>query len=216
MGYSNSREVLESRREYWTPLLRQEPYVWILEGQPSSADLDTWAYKIRECFHIANLSENISHYPELVAASKIFAVQPVKGTNKVQAVLTAVATETSVAQHSASPTHGLVDQPLGRIISTAGEQTIFTIIDSWKKSQPNNQPIHFPQAALSYEQLLALWRWAQSWKPWPLMILVDGESLTLGPPEDAVLEYSWKPRPEDTAPTFDMPKSFPVPPKVGW
>ena len=132
------------------PLESGDPYTWIITpaegGKVTARDLDTWAYKMRECLYIARLFPE--KFQRLAAAASRYVITPVYGTNKVTATLTSTRpTEVQVVE-GASPTHGLADQPIGRAIATAGEQTVFSIIEAWKMAQPNNQPIHFPQARL--------------------------------------------------------------------
>jgi hypothetical protein len=211
LGYSTSVVTLQRLYEYIKPLEFGEPYVWITdEGEAARL-----AYKIREALYVAKL--HTEQFPELAAAADRFVIEVVSST-KVQARLSIAPTEARIlsSHGDVAPQHGDSGSPtLGRIIATSGEQTAFTIIEAWKKSQPNLTPINFPSAKLNYEQLLALWNWAQTWKPKPLMIMYDEESgsLTLGPIEADVVKYSWHPHKEDMPEPEEKPKSFPIPPK---
>lgn len=222
MGYSKSVETLLGRFEYVKPLENGQPYVWIIqgaEGPITSRDLDNWAYKMRECLYIASLREYRDRFPKLAAVAGRYVITPVYGTNKVTATLSNSPTEVQILQGEASPQHGTSDMPLGRAIATAGEQTVFSIIEAWKMAQPNSTPISFPQAKLPYPQLVALWKWAKAHRP-PLMLMVDDEtgSVTVSLIDDQVVQYEWKPNAGDLPPEpEDGPvKSYPVPPKPGW
>lgn len=207
MAYSRSIVTLNRLYQYIQPLENGEPYAWICKQGYSH----TLAYKIREALFVAKL--HAESYPLLADAADKLVIEVVSPT-KVQARLSVVPTEAMILSgENVSPTHGLQSGPLGRIVSTAGEQTAFTIIEAWKRSQPNLTPINFPQAKLDYTQLLALWNWCQQWKPRPLMIMEDEGSITLGPTEDAVVAYSWHPNEGDMPVVPDKPKSFPIPPK---
>ncbi len=210
MGYSTSITTLERLYEYVKPIENGEPYAWITE----EGYAPKLAYKIRECLYIARLHR--SRYPELADQADRMVIEVVS-SSKVQARVSVAPTEAMIlsqgVQSPVSPQHGSSSVTLGRAVATSGEQTAFTIIEAWKRSQPNLTPISFPTAKLDYQQLLALWNWCQSWKPKPLMIMLDEESVTLGPREDQVVQYSWQPEPEDMPVVEEKPASFPIPPK---
>ena len=210
MGYSKSLETLEKFYPYIQPLEKGENYVWITEPGATGR----LAYKIRECFYIANL--HASRYPRLAEVSRHFTIEEITGTNKVQARWTSAPTESLILSSgyaTVSPQHGGNATSPTRAIATSGEQTMFTIIEAWRTSQPSNTPIHFPSARLSETELEGLYRWARAWKP-PLMLMVDDGSLTVGPIEDDVEQYSWHPANEVEPP--ELPKQVPIPPKPTW
>ncbi len=210
MGYSTSIATLERLYEFIKPLENGEPYAWITE----EGYAPKLAYKIRECLYIARLHP--SRYQALADAADRMVIEVVS-SSKVQARLSIAPTEAMIltqgSQAMVSPQHGSTNQLLSRAIATSGEQTAFTIIEAWKRSQPNLTPIAFPDAKLNYEQLLALWNWCQTWKPKPLMLMVDEDSVTLGPREDQIVQYSWHPNSEDMPVVEEKPASFPIPPK---
>lgn len=209
MGYSKNIRTLANFYEHLKPLERGEGFLWIVEAGHE----ERLAYKIRECLYIARLHKQ--QFPLLAKASENLAIEVV-GPTKVQARVTHGSVESlilsgtpgAVVQHEAG------NLPPGRAIATQGEQTMFTIIEAWRKAQPNNTPIHFPQARLSYEQLVGLFSWAKNWRP-PLMLLVDDElgSITVGPVDDEVVAFEWRPNPEapndpqlsDDEPAADRP-----------
>ena len=196
MGYSTSRLTLNAQIEAGNldQLLRGQGCRWIV--QPGEAS--KFAYKIREALYIARLYAD--DYKTLADAAANFTIEVVNPTT-VQARLTKTPTEATILTaapephgqppvRSQAPTHGL--DIARRPITTAGQQTEFSIIDVWQKAQPSLDPIHFPDAALSNEQLERLWKWAEGRTP-SLMIMVSGNGLTLSPIDEAVIEYAWRP-----------------------
>lgn len=211
MGYSKSLKTLQEFYHHVQPLEKGENYVWVTE-QGFTGKL---AYKIRECFYIASLYP--VQYPRLAEVARHFVIEEVAGTNKVQARWTSAPTEALVLSSgyaTVSPQHGGTVASLGRTIATSGEQTMFTVIEAWRASQPSNTPIHFPSARLSDTELLGLYNWAKAWKP-PLMLMVDEDSLTVGPVEDDIEQYSWHPISAELTPP-EIPKQVPIPPKPTW
>ncbi len=151
------------------------------------------AYKVREALFIAALYPD--QYPELATAAQKFTIE-VTSSREVQARLAKQTTEaatlaTGIGQDGhVSPNTGL--EKAGRAIATAGPQSQFTIIDAWVKAQPNSDPMYFPQANLDEGQLTQLYNWATNCTP-PLMLMVNGEAVTVSLVDRAVVQYSWHP-----------------------
>lgn len=200
MAYSRSESTLKKMLPELQELALGRAQAWIVtQGTPHE-----WAYKIREALFIARIYKD--KYPELAKAAESFTVL-VDG-NRVDARRARNTTEAvALADVHTGINTGL--ELAGRSVSVSGAQSPFTIIEAWRKSQPSNQPMNFPQAALTEEALGILYKWAQSWKP-PLMLMVDGASVTVGPADHHVIQYAWRPAGE--AATFsqlpDKPKKI--------
>jgi hypothetical protein len=199
MAYSRSEETLKAMLPDLQELNLGRSQAWLVtQGTPHE-----WAYKVREALFIAKRYKD--RYPKLAEAADLFSIF-VDG-NKVEARRARNTTEVA-AYSGAGINQGL--ELAGRSVSTSGAQSPFTIIEAWRKSQPSNQAMHFPQAALSDEALAILYKWAQSWKP-PLMLMVDGEAVTVGPADAHVVKYAWQP-PDERA-IVKKPVE-PKPPKI--
>lgn len=191
MGYSTSKQTLEDFRHQLTYLEQGKEQVWLTEVGKAGYI----AYKIRECLYIARLYP--TEYPQLAAAAENFTVEVV-APNKVQARAAGNPTQAVIMTQGAgehpkeSVTHGLEDPRRRAGLATAGPQTSFSIIEVWKKAQPSNDPIYFPDAALDEEQLTLLYNWTQNRTP-KLMILVDDAALTLGPVDEDIAQFAWSP-----------------------
>lgn len=199
MAYSRSEETLIKMLPDMQELILGRPQAWMVtQGTPHE-----WAYKVREAFFVAQIFEH--KYPKLAEVARTFSVF-VDG-NRVDARRARNTTEVAAAV-GAGINQGM--ELAGRSVSTSGAQSPFTIIEAWRKSQPSNQPMHFPEATLAEDALEILYKWAQSWKP-PLMLMVDGPSVTVGPADHHIINYSWRPRSEQP-PT--LPAAPPKPPKL--
>lgn len=200
MAYSRSETTLKKMLPDLQEIALGRPQAWII----TQGSAQEWAYKVREALFIARLHK--SRYPELAAAAESFTVEVVD-SQRVQARRARQTTEAVALADDQNPTHGL--ETFGRSVQSSGQQSPFTIIEAWRKSQPSNQPIHFPEATLSEDQLTILYKWAQAWKP-PLMLMVDGNSVTVGPTDKQVMQYAWRP-PEERG--IVAPPAPPKPPK---
>lgn len=215
MGYSKNLENLRSFYTHVKALEQGEPYMWYLEADAKPGDIDRLAYRIRECLYLAKLYPTA--YPGLTAAADRYIIEVVDGF-KVQARLTSTIIPEAVILTEGTrvdPVHGGDTSHAGQALATEGPQTEFTIIEVWTKAAKAgnaNTPLYFPQAALGYGSLVNLWRWCQARRP-KLMILVDGDAVTVGPVDDHVVAYSWRPEPQDLPPDVEVPKVVPVPPK---
>lgn len=187
MGYSRSIRTLEKVLGDLADLAMGKPQAWIIQGDPKA--VQDWAYKVREALFVAALYPQA--YPSLANAAKDYTIE-VHG-NRVEARRARQTTEFAAAAGEGINTGQEIAR---RSVQTSGKQTVFLIVDSWRKAQPTNDPMHFPQAALSQEELGLLYKWAQAWKP-PLMLMVDGEAVTIGPADKHVIKYAWRPIEEE-------------------
>lgn len=217
MGYSRSVKTLEDFYQYVKPLENMEPYTWICEPGAQGRT----AYKIRECMALAIAFRD--RYPKLAEAAAHFSIHEIRGTNKIEARRSTAPTEALILGGSnVAPQHGGTgDRSVGRAVSTSGEQTFFTIVEAWNKSQPSNTPIHFAHANLSDGDLARLYAWAKK-RPIPLMIMVGEEGgITLGPIDDDVVEWEYKPtevkqQEAELELSDEPPKQVPIPPRPTW
>ena len=190
MGYSTSTYTLDERiRSGELDLLAKgQACTWIV----STGNASKFAYKIREALYIARA--HADQYPALAQAADQYVIE-VANASTVFARYTGANTEATVlatggSENTATATHGL--EKAGRAIQSNGPQSQFTIIDTWRKAQPSNEPIYFPTASLDDEQLEQLWLWSQNHRP-PLMLMVSGESVTVSLWNESVARYAWAP-----------------------
>jgi hypothetical protein len=192
-----------------------EPYTWICEPGAQGKT----AYKIRECLYLA--IQYRDQFPKLAEAAGRFSIHEIRGTNKIEARWSTAPTEALILGGSnVAPQHGGTgDRSVGRAVSTSGEQTFFTVVEAWNKSQPSNTPIYFAHASLSDTDLLRLYQWAQGRTP-PLMIMLGEEGgFTLGPVDDDVVEFAYRPaaaRQAEAELSDEPPKQVPIPPRPTW
>ena len=180
MAYSRSESTLIKMLPELQELALGRPQAWIVE----EGNAHLWAQKVREALFVATL--NREKYPTLAQAYDRYAVH-VEGARvetRLKRRISPVVGDVGVAPSGTT-----------RSVSVPGTQTPFTIIETWRKAQPSNNPIHFGEASLSEDQLNILYKWAQSWKP-PLMLMVDGTSVTVGPADPHVAQYAWRPAEE--------------------
>jgi len=182
MAYSRSKVTLEAIKGELQELALGKPQAWVMANEKSAY---AWAYKVREALHIAKAYP--SEYPGLAVAAENYVIEV--HFNRVEA-RRALNTTEFAAQSGEGINQGL--ELARRAVSTSGKMTVFTIVDSWRKVQPSNDPLHFPQADLTIEELTMLYRWAKAWKP-PLMLMVDGPAVTVGPADPHAIQYEWTP-----------------------
>lgn len=183
MAYSRNKVTLEAIKDQLQELALDKPQAWVMTDERSAY---AWAYKVREALHIAKAYPN--DYPGLARAAENYVIEV--HVNRVEARRARNTTEFAAQAGEGINTGQEIAR---RAVSTSGKMTVFTIVDSWRKVQPTNDPLHFPQADLNVEELTMLYNWAKSWKP-PLMLMVDGPSVTVGPADPHVIQYEWTPK----------------------
>jgi hypothetical protein len=186
MSYSKSLKTLESRLPWLDKLAKGEGDLWVLaEG----ADVDKFAYQIREALFIADLHAGL--YPELAKAHKNFRIEIVD-RRKVQAVFRPEPTKVEGRSSPTITTQGL--QP-GEKAPPAlmGPQTAASVIQAWHNMQPSNTPMHFPQAQMREEELEKLYQWGMTRQPaWIMFVGMNGQ-LTLRMRTNAEDGLYWEP-----------------------
>lgn len=208
-GYSKNPSTAEKMLPLLGPLIAGELCTW----QTNEGEADYFAYKVREALYVARLHKNRfqkiwdesldpDNYPvdnEDKIAGDLLAVAKmaeririvVTGRSTVEARFAKGTPEALVLAGSATPTSGY-ENP-GRSVVTITKQTVWSIKEAWKASQPSNTPLHFPNAGLSYEELVELYAWAT---PLGLLLFeVDG-ALTLQRKTLDLVQFAWAPTPQ--------------------
>ena len=182
MAYSRNPDAVEKIRHLLKPLEEGKECTW------EASDPDKFAYKVREALYLA--ATHKERFPRLAQAAKDFTIKSSYAQKKVWAARSPNATQTTILLGEGIPTHGT--EVAGRPHSIQGPQTAFSVIQAWKDRQPTNDPLYFPQAKLSAEDMLAVYRWSQKRTPKWLMFQT-GDSLTLKPHQRDLEEYAWTP-----------------------
>lgn len=220
-GYSKNPLTAEKMLPVLGPIIRGELCTW----QTDEGDADYFAYKLREAFYIARLYQRefekqaskfqlgmelpIKDANDAIKAEALAAVA--KMAERIRIVVTSRSTvdarfakgtpEALVLTSTATPTSGY-ENP-GRSVVTITKQTVWSIKEAWKASQPSNTPLHFPNATLSYEELVELYGWATELGL--ILFEVDG-ALTVQRKTLDLIEFAWAP----TAVAEDVPyEDFP-------
>lgn len=198
MGYSVSPETVEriQRELDLSVLAAGKPCKWQVTKDPLVTRRK--AFRIREALSIA--ARFPQTFPELARAAEHFAIHIVED-GLIEARWKVGKTESSVA--STTPTFG--GETHGIPVPSVSLRSAGDVIDSWRRHLPSSDPLHFTSTALSPEELLVLYTWAQENG---LMLLVDSEreTLTVSLIEPSVLEFAWHP-PQEAAPPkeeFDL------------
>lgn len=170
MGYSESRKTLERIRPFLSELEKGLGTRWDLVDGVSATD---FAYKMREGLYIATLYKE--EYPELALAHATFRIERVD-RRTVQAVFKNKTL--NMRDATVVTVHGLDNAEKGPT-TLMGQMDATRVIGAWHNMQPSNTPMHFPQAAMTKEELIKLYTWAEKRTPkWLLLVANDG-SLTL-------------------------------------
>lgn len=203
-GYSKNPLTAEKMLPYLGPIIRGELCTW----QTNEGEADYFAYKVREALYVARLHQEMYQravdvpqpFPEGVSQSRgAEMVAIAKMAERLRIVVTSRSTvearfakgtpEALVLTSSATPTHGL-ENP-GRSVVTITKQTIWSIKEAWRSSQPSNTPLHFPNASLSYEEMVELYGWATEMGL--ILFEVDG-ALTVQRKTLDLVEFAWAPQ----------------------
>lgn len=187
MGYSTSAKTIEAIKEYLKPLEEGRPWGWDLETGGDHTAAGRWAHKVREALYIAH-HYYPDKYPALAQAHLRFTIK-VASPTRVEAIPALNTAVGAIVGQGSVTTHGVA--PAGNT-GQAGSQTALTIIDYWRRAQPTNTPLHFPNAALSDEDLNALYRWCQSRTP-KMMFMKYEDSITLSMLDEEAVSAAWHP-----------------------
>lgn len=191
MGYSTNPELVEQRKSLLQPLAEGRTTRWTPDSDPT--ETKRFVYSLREALHIAALYPQ--RFPELARAAEKFTIVTT-APGSVEARFKHGKTETSVS--SDAPTHGL--EPQGKLVQQVGMLSADDVIESWRSHLPSNDPLHFTDTRLDFEELAVLWAFCVANVP-KLMILVDEEQglLTVSPFDGSIEEFAWSP-PEPAPP----------------
>lgn len=190
MGYSKNPDTLNKIRGH---LLNLEDGL-ATEWKVPEDKTDWWAYKVREGLSIARLYP--TRFPKLAEAAQMFKVV-IAGAGIVRAVLAGNTPEPVVSAAGGNVQHGLdTDHAVtgdGGRRSTAtvtGPQTADSIMRVWFAQQPSNNPIYFPDAALSNSELLTLHELASEQN---LIFFESFGAITVQRRTADLVEFAWDP-----------------------
>lgn len=207
-GYSKNPATAEKMLPLLGPLIAGELCTW----QTSEGEADYFAYKVREALYVARLHKDnwdrelaihfmgaeltprtldtVQQLREVAKMAERIRIV-VTGRSTVEARFAKGTPEALVLAGGAAPMSGY-ENP-GRSVVTITKQTVWSIKEAWKASQPSNTPLHFPNAGLSYEELVELHAWAT---PLGLLLFeVDG-ALTLQRKTLDLVQFAWAPTPQ--------------------
>lgn len=210
MAYSTSPKTVEKMQPKLRALEQGKPCSWQVKPQ----DLQFEVYKIREALYAANA--NAKRFPLLARAYQVFTVRA-HPPDRITAYLKRNA-ELVPIEHVEESSVGKAGErivevvPLQRdlpleesadeliplevdvIDSIDGPQSHFTVLEAWSAKQGKVRALHFPEAELSVDQLLRLYRWAKLQQP-ELMLMTEPPEpgLTLSRIDPEVEEYQWRP-----------------------
>lgn len=218
-GYSKNPLTAEKMLPVLGPIIRGELCTW----QTNEGEADYFAYKVREALFVARLhkdrfqkiwdeSLDPNNYPvddEDMIAGDLLAIA--KMAERIRIVVTSRSTvearfakgtpEALVLASGATPTSGY-ENP-GRSVVTITKQTVWSVKEAWKAAQPSNTPLHFPNAGLSYEELVELYGWATELGL--ILFEVDG-ALTVQRKTLDLVEFAWAPiAVDEDVPAEDFP-----------
>lgn len=185
MGYSTSITTLDKARQYLTNLEQGVGARWVL---PEGASPHKFAARIREALKIAE--DNPQHIPSLADAKRKFRIEIVD-KRTVQAIYKSPQLAVEVSE---VPEQGLVHSEKGRPLDVMSPATAAQVEQVWRNVQPSNERLHFPNAQLTFEELVELYRWCKNdRKPELYMLLGTSGELTLCPYFNGVESLEWTP-----------------------
>jgi hypothetical protein len=182
VGYSQSLETVESRKELLRDLMKGEPEVW--ECQPGQER--TVAYQVRECLHIGENNPKI--YPGLAKAAKEFSIV-IQGKGSVAARPKRVISARAVTVDTPTLTPQKASKESEKELAYGGPQTDRTIVMKWIEST-GKQVLHFPEANLRIEELKVLHKWASDLN---ILMFFKDPMVTLRPFDPELAPYSFNP-----------------------
>lgn len=177
MAYSRSLETLEALRPTLAVLEAGRECEWDLTKYPS-VQPQQFAYRIREALHIARAHPE--RYPILAEIAARVAIK-VEG-RMVRAVLSAAH---KMNKSVPLPTQG--GRELSEISAQSGKEAIMA---AWSVSANRKTPLVFQHTALSAGEMAELYEWAVAKD---LVLLPDGERLTVALATDDTREFAWTP-----------------------
>lgn len=202
MAYHISPSTVESRAAILAPLKTGQAHAWLL-ATDNPAAARRFADRIREALRAAAAFPQ--RFPELAAAASRYTIRVISPSRveahpKGDPVRVA---SSGPARDYEPPVHG--GETWGEPVPTVGLTSAQDLIASWRAHLPSNDPIHFPQTTLPYDELVKLYGWAQLNTP-RLMLIVGESHITLSLHDTSVDEIAgWKPQPPRPQPdTLDV------------
>lgn len=190
MGYSTNPRTLDQIRPLLDNLEKGLSCTW----EVSAGSENKWAYKVREALYIARLYKD--RYPALAQAADAFKIE-IAQRGVVRAVPAGNTLEPRVLSSGGPVTvnHGIDGDTPGlahktRSVSLTGPQSAESILHAWFMTQPSNQPLYFPDAALDHNELIKLHGLASDQN----LIFFESEgAITLQHRTADLVEFAWDP-----------------------
>lgn len=151
MAYSKSPVTLIRRRRHVEPLFRGERTRWVAPF-PDGVDAATWAYKVRECLHVA--IKNQRRFPELAKLAKDYRVE-VLNDNTVEAFIEGQEDSGSLLAPSAS-----ASEP-----TTLPGTSRFDVVNAFREGVLGTGPWVFPAVRLGMADRAKLEAWGKASEP---------------------------------------------------
>lgn len=142
-----------------------------------------FSYKVREALYIASLYPE--DYPELAQAARVFEIKA-RG-DRVLAVPTEHP-DVATIDVKAKPEKEEPEETANATLMVHGYQTVMTIIE--KCIDTKKDSISFPDAELSDEDLIRLYRWAAVRNK---LLFVSSPGITVQTAQDDLRELAWTP-----------------------
>lgn len=199
MAYSLNPQLVRDRAVLLAPLAEGKATAWACESDPAATR--RLAYRIRECLWIAAQRANRAEFPELARAAERFTIVVVKPglvEARPKQALHASLVPTQVLQGAA------VYEPARPNVPTVGLTEAEQLIDSWRATQPSNDPLRFNDTRLSLDELTKLHKWASD-PAHHLMVIVGPTHVTLAKFDKRVAgDVAWTPpKPGTPVKSFD-------------
>lgn len=188
MAYSLNPQLVRDREALLRPLAEGKPAAWTCDADP--AETRRQAYRIREGLWIAAQASNRAEFPALAAAHERFTIVIVKPgliEARPKQSLHSVLVVGQVYQGAT------IMEPARPHVPTVGLTTAAQLIDSWRASQPSNDPLRFNETRLDDAELIKLHAWASD-PNHHLMVIVGPSHVTLAKFDKRVAaDVAWSP-----------------------
>ncbi len=168
-------------------LMDKRDCYWDLSNQKLSAQ--TFAYKLREVFHIANLaklSDGAPMYPELAGLDQRVTIEVTGET--VYARFNKDPVDAAALPRDLSQNHTALASPPTPIRQVS--YTLETINALWSKRQGDS--VHLPMYLPGPDELIRLYHWGQALTPRALIMPSDNAT-TLVVEDESILGAEWTP-----------------------
>jgi hypothetical protein len=188
MGYSKNPKTLSRIEGKLSALAAGQSCSWYIRNGTA----DQWAYKVREALSIAERFP--LHFPALAAVASRVRVYVGTDARTVFAQVSDPMDPVERVQPVTPEREPLNSRGLTLISPTSVAQ----VVEFYLRSQPTSEPIRVEGVDFSEEQMLLLWKFAQSRTPaWILLQSMPG-SFTIAPSTPDIPEGAlWRPAEDD-------------------